>query len=192
MVKAGPKKRRAKSEAELIASAVEEHGARGMQVGKRNGKVRTYSYKKPVKKKTEPKRKLSLDKSAEGLNDRNRRDWEPWEEAILFVEPTKVLDELVRKQIECEHKPLKTARPLAVLGEEREWRTCPTCQSVLRWWGSYTTTLQGEWMSYRVDGYPMEEWGELFTKDKSLWIPMIEEAAYLKNTDEEVGNEDDN
>lgn len=187
MTKAGPKKRRAKSEAEMIATAVEEHGARGMQVGRRSSKVRKYTYKKPVKKQA-PKRKLSLDKTAAGLNDRNSREWEPWEEAILFMEPTKVMDALTRQQIECEHKPLKEAKPVAVLGDDAQWRTCPTCQSVLRWWGSYTATLQGEWLSYRIAGFDMTEWGELYSKDKSLWLFLIEEAAYVK----EVGNAENN
>lgn len=174
--KAGPKKKRAKSEAEQIRDAVEEHGGRGV-VG-RKSKVRSYSYKKTAKPK--PKRKLSLDKRAAGFNDRNVRQWEPWEEAILFVEPTKVMDAFARKQMECEHKPLQVAKPVAQLGEDQEWRTCPHCQAVLRWWGSYTATLRAEWMSYRVFGYGMEEWGSLFTKDKSLWAFLIEEAAFLK------------
>lgn len=182
-VKAGPKKRRAKTEAEKIAAAVTEHGAISVRTGRKNGKVHSYSYKKPEKKKT-PKRKLSLDQTAIGLNDRNKREWAPWEEAILFVEPAKVLDELAKKQMLCEHKALKEVRETAVLGEA-SWRTCPACQVVLRWWGNYTATIQAEWMSYRVDGYSMPDWGELFTKDKSLWVFIIEEA-HVALSDEEV------
>lgn len=175
-VKAGPKKRRAKSEAELIREAVEEHGRRGVkQRGRRATKVHTFAYKKPAKKQ-QPKRKLSLDKSAVGYNDRNARPWQVWEEAILFVEPTKVLDAMTKQQMLCEHKALRNEKPLAVLGDDAQWRTCPSCQAVLRWWGSYTNTIQAEWMSLRIDGYDMAAWGELFTKDKSLWLFIIEEA----------------
>jgi len=181
-VKAGTKKRRAKSEQEMIREAVEEHGRRGVRAERRSSKVRSYSYKKPAKKK-EPKRKLSLDKTAVGYNDRNRREWQPWEEAILFVDAKVVLDELTKKQIQCDHKALKTERPVAVLGDDAQWRTCPNCQAVLRWWGSYTATIQAEWMSYRVNGYPMTEWGELYTRDKTLWLFVIEEAHASKEDD---------
>ena len=178
-VKAGPKKRRAKSEAEAIREAVEEHGARGTQTGRRASKVRKYAYKETAKKQA-PKRKLSLDKRAEGLNDRNVREWEPWEETILFMEPTKVVDALTRMQIECEHKSIKEAKPVALLGEDWQWRTCSRCQAVLRWYGSFTATIQAEWMSYRIEGYSMPEWGDLFNRDKSLWLFLIEEAAFVK------------
>lgn len=176
-VKAGPKKRRAKTERERIEAAIEDHGARGVRQTRRASKLRVYKYKEPAKKKA-PKRKLSLDPRAEGLNDRSHRPWETWEEAILFSEPTKVLDDLTKKQMLCEHKALKVEKPTAVIGswETREYRICPTCQAFLRWWGNYTATIQAEWQSLRLDGYSMPEWGELFTKDKSLWVFIMEEA----------------
>jgi hypothetical protein len=49
-----------------------------------------------------------------------------------------------------------------------------------RWWGSYTMTIQAEWMQYRIEGYGMTEWGELFTKDKTLWLFILEEAQVAK------------
>lgn len=174
-VKAGPKKRRAKTEAEQIAAAVDEHGARGVKQTRRATKVREYKYKEPAKKQA-PKRKLSLDPRAAGFNDRSRRPWETWEEAILFSEPTKVMDALTKMQMQCEHKSLSVEQPTAVLGEDKVYRRCPSCQVILRWWGNYTATIQGEWQSLRISGYSMPEWGDLFTKDKSLWVFIMEEA----------------
>lgn len=184
-VKAGPKKRRAKTEAERIAAAVEDHGARGIRQTRKASKLRVYKYKEPAKKKA-PARKLSLDPRAEGLNDRSHRPWETWEEAILFSEPTKVLDDLTKKQMLCDHKPLMGEKPVASLGEDSQWRTCPTCQAVLRWWGNYTATIQAEWQSLRLVGYSMPEWGELFTKDKSLWVFIMEEAHVALSDKEDV------
>lgn len=181
LVKAGPKKRRAKSEAEAIREAVEEHGSRSVRSGRNRFPLRTYSYK-PVKKK-ESKRKLSLDKTAEGFNDRNNRTWQPWEEAILFVEATKVLDTLTKNQMQCDHKALRGEKAIASLTEDQTYRRCPDCQVILRWWGNYTQTIQAEWMQYRVEGYGMPEWGELFTTDKALWLFILEEAQ-LALTDE--------
>lgn len=185
MVKAGPKKRRAKTEAEAIREATEEHGVRGIRSGRRSSKVKTYSYKAGKPKRE--KRKLSLDKSAIGLNDRNDRKWEPWEEAILFSDPAMVLDDLTRKQVECDHKALQGEKAVALLGEDKQYRTCPKCQVVLRWWGSYTATIQAEWQSYRIEGYGMEDWGAMFTKDKSLWLFILEEAQ-VALTDEGGSN----
>lgn len=174
-VKAGPKKRNAKTEAERIAAAVDEHGARGVKQTRRATKVRKFQYKAPAKKQA-PKRKLSLDARAAGLNDRTRREWETWEEAILFSEPSKVLNDLTKMQMRCEHKALSAEQPTAVLGEDKVYRRCPSCQVILRWWGSYTATIQAEWQSLRIEGFSMSAWGELFTKDKSLWVFIMEEA----------------
>lgn len=185
-VKAGPKKRRAKTERDRISEAVEEHGARGVKQTRRATKVRSYTYKETAKKKA-PKRKLSLDLRAQGLNDRSSRKWESWEEAILFSEPTKVLDDLTKKQMLCDHKPLMNEKAVASLGEDAQWRTCPTCQAVLRWWGNYTATIQAEWQSLRLVGYSPSEWGELFTKDKSLWVFLMEEA-HVAHSDKEDTN----
>lgn len=184
-VRTGTKKRRAKTEADLRAQAVEEHGARGVKQTRRASKVRSFRYKQPDKKKA-PKRKLSLDLRAEGLNDRSTRPWESWEEAILFSEPTKVLDDLTKKQMLCEHKALKAEKPVASLGDDWQWRTCPNCQVVLRWWGNYMATIQAEWQGLRITGYSMPEWGELFTKDKSLWVFTIEEAHLALSDKEDV------
>lgn len=184
MPKAGPKKRRAKAEEAAIRAAVEEHGRRGKpQPVRKAGRVRTYSFKSDDKKK--PARKLSLDPTAQGYNVRNARAWQPWEEAILFAEPGMALDALTKAQAVCEHKALSVEQPVAILGDDRIYRRCPSCQAILRWWGSYTATLQAEWMSLRVTGYDMPEWGEMFTKDKSLWLFILEEAQ-AAITDEEV------
>lgn len=185
LTKAGPKKRR--TEAERIATAVDEHGSRGVKQTRKASRVRSYKYKEPAKKKEAPKRKLSLDPRAEGFNDRSARPWEPWEEAILFSDPKVVLDDLTKKQMLCEHKALKAEKPSAVVGswETREYRICPTCQAFLRWWGSYTATIQAEWQTLRLTGYEMPEWGELFTKDKSLWVFIMEEAHVAISDKEE-------
>jgi hypothetical protein len=172
------------SEEKVLRDAVEENRTRGITASRRNSKVRTYNYKKPVKKKT-LKRKLALDKRSAGLNDRNVREWQPWEEAILFVDGSVVLDELTKKQVSCEHKALKNEPNTAVAGswEVREYRICPSCQSFLRWYGSYTNTLRAEWMSLRVEGYEMDEWGSIFTKDKTMWLFLLEEAQANKEDD---------
>lgn len=184
--KAGPKARRAKSEAEAIRQAVDAHGARGVKAGRKSSKVRTYAFK--VAKKKPAKRKLSLDKTSAGLNDRNPREWESWEEAILMADASVVLDALTKQQVACPHKAIRDEKPIATLGEDQQHRVCPTCQVVLRWWGNYTLTIQAEWMLYRIEGYSMPEWGELFTKDKTLWLFIIEEAQFAL-TDE--GSKDD-
>ena len=187
--KAGPKKKRAKKEqADELAlrAAIEENRVRGkLGATRRASKVRSYKYKDAKPK--QPARKLSLDPTAEGLSGRNHRDWQPWEEAIIFAEPGTALDTLSKHQAACDHKPLMTEKPIASM-MDREYRTCPTCQAVLRWWGSYTLTIMAEWQSYRITGYNPEEWGELFTKDKSLWLPIMEEA-HAALSDEEVPNE---
>lgn len=61
-------------------------------------------------------------------------------------------------------------------GYEPVWMRCPDCGLLRRWHGSRTATKSMEWMSYCPDGFDMFEWEELFTRDRSMWMFLHDEA----------------
>ena len=166
--KAGPKKRRAKSEAEAIRAAVEEHGKRGVRVSRRAGKVNTFKYKEAeAPAKPEPVEQwvpyLREPHELETYRRELPYDLQPFA-AKLF-------------KMECGHIDREVTAMKAPLdpSEREEWWRCPRC-----WYSAkkqtYLRELQAEWASYCPDGYDMWEWMDMFTKDRSLWRFIYEEA----------------
>jgi hypothetical protein len=168
--KAGPKARRAKSEAEHIREAVEEYGVRGVRPSRKAGKVRSYRYKEapPTPEET----------PVEG--------WQPYlREPHELVAYRSELPEDLRPhaaklfKMECEH----TVRDITAVNapldpsEREEWWRCRRC-----WYSAKKTginaTLREEWNSYCPEGFDMWEWADMFTKDRTMWRFIYEEAEY--------------
>lgn len=176
--KAGPKKKRAKAEEELIRQAIEENRSRGGPKGKprRAGKVRSYRYKEAAKPEPQPAEER----------------WRPYERnyPFEFGEYEQSLPEDLRPfavklyKAECPHsrwEVVTVQAPLDPAQREQHVR-CHRC------W--YTAKQQGrmrmlyeEWMSLAPEGYDHFDWGDLFTKDKTLWRYIYEEAEHALVSD---------
>ena len=168
--KAGPKKRRARTEEEAIRAAVEEHGKRGVRPARRAGKVRTYTYKEPPAKVPEPEPM-----------------WTPYLREPIELEryrrelPTD-LQPMAAKlfKMECDHPEKEVVSVIAPLdpSERRsQWR-CNRCHCLGNTAGKMRM-LYEEWLTYCPEGYDMWEWADMFTKDKSLWRFIYEEAEHM-------------
>lgn len=71
------------------------------------------------------------------------------------------------------------------------WVRCKRCDSLRRWLGSTAKTRQGEWMTYCPDGFDMFDWDELYTRDKTLWPFIHDEALYAMLEDAMTSTEED-
>jgi hypothetical protein len=175
--KAGPKKKAAKSEAELIRDAVAEHGKRGVRALRKSGKVTSYNYKEAeaAKRKrveqyiTEQDRLFSLrqphgptpfDDFKEGLAD----------DARVFAK--------LYWTMRCEHRhetPV-TIDPSIVHGTTVAHMSCPECGLIRSWCGTRAATKRREWESYCPEGFDMFDWCDLYVPDRSLWQYIHDEA----------------
>lgn len=173
--KAGPKARRAKSEAEAIRAAVEEHGRRGVKASRRAGKVDTYHYKEPTTAEAAAK------------DGGESFVWKPYlREPHALEQYRRELPEDMRPhaaklfKMECDHAEREVTSVLAPLdpSKREEWWRCENC-----WHSdkkqSKTAELRHEWHGYCPEGYDMWEWADMFTKDKTMWRYIYEEAEYL-------------
>lgn len=168
--KAGPKKRRAKNEAERIREAVEEHGKRGIKPARRAGKVNSFQYKEseaPAKVE-EPdtwKPYLRMPHEFVAFKDALPEDLQPMA-AKLFT-------------MQCDHMEREITAVIAPLdpSKREEWWRCERC-----WYSakkqSKTTNLMAEWNSYCPEGMDMFDWEDMFTRDKGMWRFIYEEAEY--------------
>lgn len=172
--KAGPKKRRAKTEDEAIRNAVAEHGTRGLR---RTRKVRSYKYKETDADKRKRGKQVITDQEREF----RLREPDGPSEFKLFKD---ALDESAKPfaemywHMKCPHKrEVEVAViPSMVLGKEASHVQCLDCDIIRRWHGTKTLTKQKEWIGYCPDGYDMFDWEALFLRDRSMWQLIHDEV----------------
>lgn len=181
--KAGPKKRRARTEAEAIRNAVDEHGVR--QPAKKTSKVREYSYKEGQRAKR--KRASAFDAEQQRLFGLREPDGPtPLEEFTETLAPdARVFAELYW-HMQCEHVDEEIVLVPSLDGAEPSHVRCKVCGSVRRWWGTKTETKRQEWSGYCPDGYDMFEWHDMYVRDRSMWQFIHDEV--LAEMSEEVAN----
>lgn len=169
--KAGPKARRAKSEAEAIRAAVEEHGKRGRpKPSRRAGKVNTFQYKEPPAKEPEPEPMWSPYLREPHELEAFRRELPPEQQSLaanLF-------------KMDCPHEVREVTASITPLdpSAREEWWKCPRCWYSAKKQGKLSE-LRAEWNSYCPEGYDMWEWADMFTKDKTLWRFIYDEAEHM-------------
>lgn len=187
--KAGPKKRRAKTEAEAIRRAVDEHGAKL----RKTRKVRSYTYKQVDEadklKKQRGKQIVSEQERLYGLRvPDGPSEFDVFKEAL--PKDAKVFAEMYwHMQCAHAHQEDLALTTSIVEGAEPSHVRCLTCGMVRKWWGTKTLTKQKEWIGYCPDGYDMFDWEGLFVKDRSLWQfihdEVLAEMAEASMTTEE-------
>jgi hypothetical protein len=166
--KAGPKKRRAKAEEELIREAIDQHGTRPVKGTRRSGKVRTFTYE------------------GRGVTEapaQPQEGWQPYLREPFELEeyrrslPADLQPHALRLfKAECDHQWVVagTKAPLDPNGRE-DWLGCERCAILVKRAG-VIAMLRDEWRQYCPEGYDMFTWDDLFTKDKTLWRFIIEEV----------------
>jgi hypothetical protein len=171
--KADPKKRRAKSEEEMIRAAVDEHGKRGVKARRKSGKVNAFRYKETVHAANEANtawHRHQLMREPHGLT--------PFEEFTDTLADDARVFATTYWHMQCAHADEEVISQTAsfVEGASPEHLRCRNCGLVRRWQGSKTETKRHEWMSYCPDGYDMFEWGDLYVGDRSLWQYIHDEC----------------
>lgn len=176
--KAGPKKRRAKSEEAAIRAAVEEHGKRGVRAVRKSSKVNTFRYKDPAEERAKRKKLDAYLREMErvfGLREPRHEH-----EFLMFYD---VLKEDERPfaaklfQMECDHPQSEVIAQKGAWssGEPIRYLACTRC-GIVRREGTTTFMRVEEWTNYCPDGYDMFDWMDLLTKDKSLWRFIYDEV----------------
>lgn len=189
--KAGPKKKRAKTEEEMIRSAVDEHGKRGVRVARKSSKVNIIKYKEAETAKRKRADKFQREQElAHGL--REPQGPNAFDQFVAELDTSQRVFAKTYWQMQCEHKHEESVAESVSFVEGREpiFVRCFDCGANRRWMGTRTATKINEWMSYCPDGYDMFEWEELFVKDRSMWRFIHDEAMYemveaAMTTDEE-------
>jgi hypothetical protein len=169
-VKAGPKKARAKAEEEAKAKAIEEHRVRGKKTATRkSSKVTRYSYKESdTAKRQRVDRYLAEMQRVFGMREPRHED-----EFLAFHDNLKA-DEipfaLKLFQMSCDHPKTEIIAQKGswTSGEPVYFTACVRCALVRRD-AAPTFMLREEWDSHCPEGYDAFDWGDLFTKDKTLW-----------------------
>lgn len=174
MPKAGPKKRRAKTEAELIQKAIDENAVRLKGAKRKSGKVRAYTYKDVPKP--------SPDAPAEQWVPyiREQPEFLAFEDSLSDDERPNAVKLFCQA---CDHPPAKQVLISYIPGGIASQRTneryrCERCGLGYMGLPSRTATLKAEWRSYCPQGFDMFEWEDLFTRDKSMWRFIIDEAEF--------------
>jgi hypothetical protein len=138
---------------------------------RKSGKVKTYQYKEAEPAKAEPP-----------------QEWQP---AMREPQPGEFLvflDSLSDEQkphalnlfrMACTHVNLDAIVTIAPLdpSKRESWMQCERCGIVMKW-AAKTIMLRQEWMTYCPEGFDMHDWDDLFTKDKSLWTFISDEAEH--------------
>lgn len=167
--KAGPKRRRF-TEEERIRQAVDENTRTSKRAVRKSGRVHSYKYKEaePVKER------LPHPVFAPTMREPKPGAFLSFLDSLSDEQKPNALD-LFR--MECSHANLNVLVVIAPLdpAEREEWMQCDRCGLVLKY-GSKTSMLNQEWMHYCPEGYDMFDWQDLFTRDKSLWSFIVEEA----------------
>jgi hypothetical protein len=186
--KAGPKKRRFKSEQEAekaaIRAAIEEHGKRRPRARRKSSKINSFKYKEasaPAKEKVA------------GLDPYALR--EPEGPSLFDVFAVELPDDqrVFAKtywHMRCEHlyEGVVAGNP-SLDGLEPVWKRCADCGLVRRWYGNRTASKRQEWMTYCPDGFDMFDWEHLFTKDRGMWL-YIHDECLAEMVDESMTKED--
>lgn len=181
--KAGPKKRRARTEAEAIRNAVDEHGVR--QPAKKATKVREYSYKEAQRAKR--KRASAFEAEQQRLFGLRVPDGPtPFEEFKETLAPDARVYAQLYWNMQCEHDHGAIVLFPSLEGAEPTHVVCTFCGSMRQWHGTKTETKRQEWIGYCPDGYDMFEWQDLFVRDRSLWQFIHNEV--LAEMSEEVAD----
>lgn len=168
--KAGPKKRRAKSEEEMIRAAVEEHGRRGVRARRKASNVHTYSFKE-VETAKHKKAEAFLTEQERVFAMRLPQGPSPFVEFVSDLSDEERIFASAYWHMQCEHRNEKPQMidPSFVNGVTPVTMECPDCGLVRRWHGTRTETKLQEWMSYCPNGYDMFDWQDMFVRDRSMW-----------------------
>jgi hypothetical protein len=169
-IKAGPKKQAAKSEAEAIRAAVEEHSVRSRATRKSSG-VKSYHYKqRPDSKPAKPAIDLRYAIRVPKVTALDLFKAELPEDEQAYAE--------TYWHMQCEH-----AHEVEIIlaasftnGNEPVWMECPDCGLRRRWDMSRAQTKVNEWTAYCPDGFDMFDWIDLYVKDRSLWRYIYDEC----------------
>lgn len=172
--KAGPKKRRAKTEEEMIRAAVAEHGIRKKGT-RRASKVNAYSYKAAEAAKKEQKQKVIEDELRFGLRvPIGPSEFDLFKEEL--PDDAKVFAQMYW-HMQCTHEDETVEQTSSyVEGVQPTTVRCIHCGSMRKWQGTKTTTKHAEWTSYCPYGFDMWDWDTLYVNDRYLWRYIHDEV----------------
>lgn len=188
-VKAGPKKRRAKSEEQRIREAVAEHGARGKpRTARKSGKVRSFTYKESdASKRAKVDRYLSELQRIFGM--RTPRHENEYLEFLYTLKADEHPFALQLFRMTCTHPKVEVvANGTSMVHDNKRHIACVRC-GLVRVEQSKTKMLIAEWQSYCPTGFDMFDWEDLFTKDKSMWR-FLHDECLAEMVEESMTEED--
>lgn len=163
--KAGPKKRRAKAEEEMIQQAVEEHGRRTTKARRKSSKVKTYQYKEAEKTSRSGRHKLPEHPVRQ---PKEPTPFELFRDGLGFDQRPFAL---IYWYMQCEHEREEVVSEMSSFmdGVEPRMLRCQDCGCLRHAKSTRLSTKSDEWVSYCPEGYDMFEWADLYTNDRSLW-----------------------